>query len=117
MRKYVIIALILLVIAGFFIVKNAKSSGNVVKEQVREFKLDATRFQYSPDRIEVNKGDKIRIIINNIDTIHGIRIPDFNVKDENSVEFIADKRGEFDFYCTVFCGGQHREMRGKLIVK
>ena len=45
------------------------------------------------------------------------RIPDFNVKGETGVEFTADKAGEFDFYCTVFCGDKHQEMKGKLIIK
>lgn len=37
--------------------------------------------------------------------------------EENAVEFVADKSGTFPFYCNVFCGGGHKEMQGKLIVK
>ncbi len=33
------------------------------------------------------------------------------------VEFIADKVGEFDFACSVFCGSGHGRMKGKLVVK
>lgn len=88
--------------------------GDVV---VREFELNATRFEYSPDTVLVNKGDLVRIKINNIDTMHGIRIPSYGVRDENFVEFIANKSGEFDFFCTVFCGDEHREMKGRLVVQ
>ena len=32
------------------------------------------------------------------------------------VEFVADKRGTFEFYCSVYCGEGHSEMEGTLIV-
>lgn len=117
MKKLLIIIVVLALLVGGFFLFRGNATGNVVNNQVKEFTLDASRFKYSPEVIEVNKGDEVKIIVNNIDTIHGIRIPDFNVKGENGVEFTADKAGEFEFYCTVFCGDQHREMKGKIIVK
>jgi cytochrome c oxidase subunit II len=32
------------------------------------------------------------------------------------VKFTPDKTGEFEFLCDVFCGDQHEELSGKLIV-
>jgi len=118
MKKYIIITgiILILVIAGIFASKSFTGKA-VAQSDVKEFNLKATRFQYSPDTITVNLGDKVKINIDNVDTQHGIRIPEFNVKDVNSVEFTADKKGEFDFFCTVYCGDSHKEMKGKLIVK
>jgi len=33
-----------------------------------------------------------------------------------TISFIADQVGEFNFFCSVFCGSGHSDMRGKLIV-
>ena len=117
MKKAIIALFVLavLVIAGFFIAKNF--TGNVIKSDAKEFTIEAFRFGYSPDTITVNKGDKVRILINNTDALHGIRIPDLGIKGNEILEFTADKTGEFTWYCTNMCGGGHMQMQGKLIVK
>lgn len=33
------------------------------------------------------------------------------------VEFVADRKGTFDFRCVVLCGTGHPKMKGKLIVE
>lgn len=81
-----------------------------------EFTLNAKRWEYTPSVINVKKGQKVKITINNTDTKHGINLPDFNVSGENSVEFVADKVGEFEFACNIFCGQGHKDMKGKIIV-
>ena len=115
MKKILIITLIV-VLMGLAIFK---FTGNSVKdnEEIKEFNVKAFRFGYSPDVIEVNKGDKVRINIENTDTLHGIRIPDFGIKGNENLEFEANKSGEFTWYCTNMCGSQHKEMQGRLIVK
>lgn len=80
-----------------------------------------------PDRIEVNKGDHVKIYLTNIETArdatHGFAISDYNVNlsmepgKVDEVEFTADKSGVFPFYCTEFCSALHLEMAGYLIVK
>jgi cytochrome c oxidase subunit 2 len=84
---------------------------------LKEFNVAAFRFGYSPNVLEVDKGDKVKINIDNTDTMHGIRIPDLNLRGNNSIEFTANSSGEFAWYCNVFCGDEHREMKGKLIVR
>ena len=117
MNKLIIAGIIIIfIIAGIFVTKSF--TGNMIKDsERREFTINASRFVYEPDTITVNKGDKVRINIENTDTLHGIRIPEFNVKDNKRVEFIADKAGEFTWYCTNMCGAGHMQMQGKLIVK
>lgn len=117
MKKYiVIIGIIILAIAGIFALKSF--TGKVVAQpDSKEFRVEAFRFGYTPDTITVNRGDKVKIIINNADTLHGIRIPDLNLKGDDIIEFTADKVGEFDWYCANMCGKEHMQMKGKLIIK
>src|SRR3989344_9449376 len=107
---------VILLIAGIFAIKSF--TGNSIKDDdVKEFQVKAFRFGYSPGIITVNKGDNVKIIINNTDTFHGIRIPDLGIKGNEILEFTADKTGEFDWYCANMCGKEHMQMKGKLVVK
>lgn len=118
MKKSLIIAGILVIlIIGIFAVKSF--TGNSIKENnnVKELTVKAFRFGYSPDIIEVNKGDKVKIIINNTDTLHGMRIPELEIRGDETLEFTASKTGEFVWYCANMCGKEHMQMQGRLIVK
>ena len=119
MKKLIIVGIIaILILTGVFFVKF--KTGNVVETkdlEVKEFNVKAFRFGYTPDVITVNKGDKVKINIENTDTLHGIRIPELNAKGNEVIEFTADKTGEFTWYCTNMCGEGHKAMSGKLIVK
>lgn len=90
---------------------------------VKEFRIEASDWQFSPDTITVNRGDRVKITLVNVDVSHGIAIPGygFDLKAEAgqtaSAEFIADKNGTFPFRCNVFCGEGHREMTGTLVVQ
>lgn len=83
----------------------------------KEFKIDAYKFYYSPDAIAVKRGDIVRITVNNADVIHGIRIPDLGLSGNETIEFTADKAGDFAWYCNVYCGEGHNKMQGRLIVE
>ena len=116
-KKLSIVILILVIVAGgIFAFKNSVFTGNAVKD-VKKITIDAERFKYTPDIIELKKGEKVRININNLDVPHGIRIPAFNVQGEKSIKFIANQTGEFDWYCFIPCGKGHMQMKGKVIVK
>ncbi|MBI2656817.1 cupredoxin domain-containing protein [Candidatus Woesearchaeota archaeon] len=97
----------------------ASSSGNNVKE----FKITAKQFQFEPSTIEVNKGDKVRLVITSIDVPHGFAIPEYGINQRldpgkpATIEFTADKEGTFTTFCSVFCGSGHINMKGKLVVK
>jgi cytochrome c oxidase subunit 2 len=71
----------------------------------------------------VKQGDRVRIKAISTDVVHGIAISAFNfnisvpVGSYASGEFVADKTGTYDFFCSVFCGSGHSAMRGQLIVE
>jgi cytochrome c oxidase subunit 2 len=121
-KKTIIIGIIaiaaLLVIWGASTRFGSSTTGKAVKETegVKEFNVKAYRFGYTPDKITVQKGDTVRIKVENTDTIHGMRIPDLGINGTESLEFTADKEGEFTWYCNVMCGEKHMVMNGTLIV-
>ena len=74
-------------------------------------------FEFSPSVIEVKEGERIRLKINSLDTEHGLSIPELGIETHDEVEFVADKKGTFDFYCHHYCGEGHSGMKGVLIVE
>jgi cytochrome c oxidase subunit 2 len=91
--------------------------------EVKTFEVKAERYKFTPDRITVNEGDTVIIKAIAIDKNHGLGIKAFNIKETLpkgtwvTIEFSADKKGEFTIRCTKFCGWKHFWMKGKLIVK
>jgi len=91
--------------------------------EFKEFKMTAKQFAFEPSVIEVNKGDKVRLIVTSVDVPHGIAIKEYGINERLDVgkpvtiEFTADKEGTFTAYCSVFCGAGHSGMKGKIIVK
>ena len=90
---------------------------------VKEFSVVGSPFKFNPSEIRVKKGDTVKITFKNSQGFHDFGIDEFNVKtkqanspSEETVTFVADKAGEYPYYCSV---GQHRAngMEGKLIVE
>ncbi len=90
---------------------------------VKEFDVTAKQWQFSPDTIEVNKGDNVILNVKSIDVAHGFALPEFGIDErlspgnEIKIEFLADKEGTFSFFCNVQCGSGHSGMSGKIIVE
>jgi len=89
---------------------------------VKEFRITARQFSFTPGEIEVKKGDTVRLIITSADVPHGFAIPEYGINEVLmpgeivSVEFIADKEGTFTAYCSIYCGTGHSEMESRFIV-
>ncbi len=90
---------------------------------VKEFTVTGQNFSFTPNVINVNKGDVVKITFKNAQGFHDFRLDDFKVATtqmqtggEGTVTFVADKTGSFQYYCSV---GQHRAngMWGTLTVK
>jgi heme/copper-type cytochrome/quinol oxidase subunit 2 len=85
--------------------------------------MTADEFTFTPDTIRVKKGDRVRIHLTSLDNGHGIGMQGYTQHIEvgagqtKTLEFVADKSGNFTFYCNVFCGSGHRDMKGMLIVE
>jgi cytochrome c oxidase subunit 2 len=87
--------------------------------ETKSFTIKATNWAFEPTEIRVNKGDTVEIKLVNEDGYHEVEIKGYGktIKDNETVKFTADKTGEFEFICSVFCGTGHDDMIGKLIVE
>jgi cytochrome c oxidase subunit 2 len=119
MKRRVNTILVSVVLIGFVVLSSSVSNG----EEVKTFEVKADKYKFIPGTITVNQGDKVIIKTIAIDKKHGIGIKAFGIKkllakgERVTVEFTADKKGEFTIRCTKFCGWKHFWMKGKLIVK
>ena len=90
---------------------------------VRVIDAKAFRYDFDPNPIIVNQGEKVKIVMTSTDTSHGFLLPDYNINvplpvgRPTTIEFVADKQGSFPFLCSVFCGSGHGGMRGTLVVR
>lgn len=98
-------------------------SPSIQAGSVKEITVEGSNFKFMPTEIRVKKGDTVRVIFKNTGGMHDFVIDELNVKtkviqggQEETVEFVADKEGSFEYYCSV---GQHRQMgmKGTLIVE
>lgn len=90
---------------------------------VSEFTIVGSDFEFDTTEIRVNQGDTVRITFKNEKGMHDWVVDEFSARTsllqagkEETIEFVADKTGEFEYYCSV---GQHRQMgmKGVLVVR
>lgn len=91
--------------------------------RVKEFTVVAERFKFTPERIEVNEGDRVRLTVRSADGTHGFSIKRLKVDtrvpkggEPVTIEFVADKAGEYTISCSEYCGRGHSHMKGVLEV-
>ncbi|MEK7649830.1 MAG: plastocyanin/azurin family copper-binding protein [Patescibacteria group bacterium] len=89
---------------------------------VKEFTVTGTNFAFDATALTVKKGDTVRITFKNMEGFHDWKIDEFSAATtqfkspgEETIEFVADKAGSFEYYCSV---GKHRAMgmKGTLTV-
>jgi len=90
---------------------------------IKEFTMTAKKWEFTPSIITVNEGDTVKLTIESIDVNHGITLAAFGVSEILSpgntvdIEFVANQKGTFSFFCSVPCGSGHSTMKGTLIVE
>ena len=91
---------------------------------LKEIEVSAKKYEFTPAEIEVPVNTLVRLHLKATDKEHGFELK--SVKDScvkfkpeapATLEFYADKTGEFEFSCCKFCGMGHGKMKGKLVVK
>lgn len=88
-----------------------------------EITMSAKKYEFAPNAITVKKGEHVKLIITATDRDHGFKLDAFKINqhlkkgEPATVEFTADKAGEFPFECSVICGLGHHRMKGKLVVE
>jgi heme/copper-type cytochrome/quinol oxidase subunit 2 len=88
-----------------------------------EFKMTAHRYAFVSNEIRATRGTHERLCITALDGEHGFRLEAFHLdqrlpKGETlTVEFTADRSGEFPCKCPHLYGLRHGKMKGLLIVE
>ena len=94
-----------------------------LKDGIRIIEVKALKYRFEPDPIVVKLGEKVRLVVTSADVAHGLAISEFKINltvgtgKTESLEFVADKKGTFRTYCTVYCGQGHAQMYASFIVK
>ena len=96
------------------------AQGKAVKERV--IKVEARKFRFSPNVIEVRQGEAVVLELRALDFAHGFNIPELQTR----IDLVPGKAvklrlqltqaGRFGFLCDNFCGAGHEEMAGTLVV-
>jgi plastocyanin len=101
---------------------STSTSSPTVLPETKTFTVTASNFAFSLKTIQVNKGDRVRIVFKDESGTHDWVVDEFNARTKvlqsgqsETIEFVADKSGSFEYYCSV---GNHRQMgmKGTLTV-
>lgn len=102
---------------------SASDSATEGQGEAKQFTVLSKGLNFTPSEIKIKKGDKVKITYKNTLEKHNFTLDEFNVKtkllgigEQDSVEFSADKTGEFEYFCSV-PGHRQAGMKGKLIVE
>lgn len=89
----------------------------------KEFVIEGKNYSFNPSVINVKVRDKVKIVLSVVEGFHDLNIDELGVStrkisegNSDSFEFIVDKVGSFEYYCSV---GSHRAlgMKGILSVE
>ena len=111
----------LLLAAGLASLAGATLGADAPK-RARVIRVKARRFKYTPEVIELKKGEPVRFELTTADITMGFNVPDFGVRADivpgktTYLDLTPDKAGTFTFLCDIFCGDGHESMSGTLVV-
>src|ERR1700755_1930070 len=89
----------------------------------RIIEVTARRFAFEPAEIQVAVGEPVRLMVRSADGVHGIE--NKKVKGNKTIprggdpvviNFTAKEAGTFPIMCSEYCGDDHDNMRGMLVV-
>jgi len=98
------------------------ASGKAGKTEEKFFEISAKRFEYTPQKIRVKRGDRVTIRLISEDVTHGLYLDGYGLEtsahpgSDGSLTFTADRTGRFTFRCSMTCGEFHPFMVGYLVV-
>ena len=89
----------------------------------RIIEITAHRFAFEPAEIEVAVGEPVRLMVHSTDGVHGFEVKKLKVNktiprggDAVTINFTAREAGRFPILCSEYCGDDHDNMRGMLVV-
>jgi cytochrome c oxidase subunit 2 len=116
-----LIALTGLGVAAFFI---ADTRSSAQTDGPRVIEITARRFAFEPAEIEATLGEHLQLVVRSADGVHGLEIKKLKIKKEVprggesvTIDFVAHTEGTFPILCSEYCGKDHNDMKGMLIVR
>jgi cytochrome c oxidase subunit 2 len=97
----------------------------IASAQAQTVRIDmkASRYQFTPSTIRVKAGTPVELHVVSTDVVHGFAIQALKINErlnpgkEVVIRFTPTKAGRYPFICSVFCGPQHSDMKGELVVE
>lgn len=89
----------------------------------RVIKITAHKFDYAPNEIRLKKDEPVILEFTSSDVDHGFNVPELGLRADvlpgkaTRVRFTALKAGKFEVHCDNFCGLNHEEMGGMVVVE
>lgn len=121
MARRILPVLLLLCAVGSLVARAAVTvNAQVPKRQVT---VDAKKFAFTPEKIEVFEGDVVEITFVPSDIPHSFTIDAYKIAKRAepgkpvTFEFHCDKSGAFRFYCNLAAEDGCKRMAGELIVR
>lgn len=109
-----------LTVVGIGLAMFAISQSTSVAERI--IKISAERYEYSPAKVTLKKGEAVTLELTSVDRLHGFHIKELGVRADVlpgqpvRVRIVPDKVGTFPFTCDLFCGSGHGDMSGVITV-
>lgn len=88
----------------------------------RAFAVAASKYQFAPQKIEVDQNDLVKVTLTAADIAHSFTIDEYRIAKRAGAhqtvtfEFRADRAGTFRFYCNLKQDERCKEMQGELVV-
>ncbi len=89
----------------------------------RTIDVTVTRFTYSPERIEIRVGERVRLNLTSTDGTHGFQVKELGLHARIpaggkpvSLELTPKEAGTFEIKCSEYCGSGHGRMRARIVV-
>jgi cytochrome c oxidase subunit 2 len=86
------------------------------------WKLEHAGGKQEINELHVPRGVPVKLVMTSQDVIHSFFVPAFRIKQDVlparyvTLWFEATKDGEFHLFCAEFCGTDHSQMTGKIVV-
>jgi cytochrome c oxidase subunit 2 len=92
-------------------------------DSTRTIDVTVSRYAFSPERIEVRVGERIRLNVVSVDGTHGFQVKVLGLNAvipaggrTVTVELTPNQVGTFEINCSKYCGRGHGHMKALLIV-
>ena len=109
--------------SGFKVMRTVPENAMEVNVTGRQW---SWQFEYGNGKksgeLRVPVGKPVKLVITSADVNHSLFIPAFRIKEDaipgkvNYLWFLPEKEGEFDLFCTEYCGTGHSSMVSKVVV-